>query len=164
MLKIIWRKAKGFFAYQKKIHKIVTEFQKIELQMKKLFAPVALMATLLVVSCGPSAEEKAAAEKARQDSIAAVEQARQDSIKAVEEATKLQAIQDSLAKVAADSIAAAEEAAAKKSKGGSKPKPTPKKEEPKKETPNPRKDATKDGQSTNTQQGSNPRKGAVKQQ
>jgi hypothetical protein len=100
--------------------------------MKKLFAPVAIMATLFVVSCGPSAEEKAAAEKARQDSIAAVEKARQDSIAAAEEMAKMQARQDSLAKVAADSIAAAEEAA-KKGKGGSKPKPAPKKEEPKKD-------------------------------
>ena len=145
------------------MHKIVAEFQKFPYKMKKFFVPVAFMATLLVVSCGPSAEEKAAAEQARQDSIAAVEQARQDSIKAAEEAAMMQARQDSLAKASADSIAAAEEAV-KKPKGGSKPKSTPKKEEPKKETPNPRKDATKEGQSTTTQPGTNPRKGAVKTQ
>lgn len=97
--------------------------------MKKFFAPVALFATLFVVSCGPSAEEKAAAEQKRQDSIQAVEQARQDSIKAVEEAAKMQMRQDSLAKVAADSIAAAEEAAKKPKGSKPKVKPAPEKEQ-----------------------------------
>jgi hypothetical protein len=99
MLKIIWRKAKGFFAHQKKIHKIVAEFQKIELQMKKLFAPVALMATLLVVSCGPSAEEKAAAAQREADSIAAADAA----MKAAEEAA--------MAAMAADTAAAVDSSA-----------------------------------------------------
>jgi hypothetical protein len=77
-------------------------------------------------ACGPSAEEKAAMEKARQDSISAVEQARQDSIKAAEEASAAmeKARQDSIAavdKARQDSIAEAEEASKKK---GSKPAKT----------------------------------------
>ena len=59
--------------------------------MKKLFTLVAV-ASLSLVACGPSAEEKAAAEKAKQDSIAAVEAAI-----AAEEAAKAQAIADSTA-------------------------------------------------------------------
>lgn len=58
--------------------------------MRKLFAMLFVAGALFVVSCGPSAEEKAAAEQARLDSIAAVEasaeQARLDSIAAVEAA------------------------------------------------------------------------------
>jgi len=99
--------------------------------MKKLLLSVAVLATFLIVSCGPSAEEKAAKEKAIQDSIAAVEKARQDSI-AMAEAAAMQMRLDSLAKVSADSTAAAEEAAAAAKKGGKKAPPK-KKEEPKKE-------------------------------
>lgn len=65
-------------------------------KMKKLLTLVAV-ATLGLVACGPSAEEKAAAEKAKQDSIAAVEaeaaaaaaaeeQRVADSVKAFEDA------------------------------------------------------------------------------
>ncbi|MBE0674842.1 MAG: hypothetical protein IH591_09295 [Bacteroidales bacterium] len=58
--------------------------------MRKLFAMILVAGAMFVVSCGPSAEEKAAAEQARLDSIAAVEaaaeQARLDSIAAVEAA------------------------------------------------------------------------------
>jgi len=39
--------------------------------MKKLFTLMAVAAMFAMVSCGPSADEKAAAEKATQDSIAA---------------------------------------------------------------------------------------------
>ncbi|HRY99255.1 MAG TPA: hypothetical protein P5550_09405 [Bacteroidales bacterium] len=58
--------------------------------MRKFFAMILVAGAFLAVSCGPSAEEKAAAEQARLDSIAAVEaaaeQARLDSIAAVEAA------------------------------------------------------------------------------
>lgn len=92
--------------------------------MKKLFTLVAV-ASLSLVACGPSAEEKAAAEKAKQDSIKAY-----DDAKAAEEAAKAQAIADSTAaytaaeaakaQAAADSIAAAE--ASKKGAKAAKPK------------------------------------------
>ncbi|MGQ0826770.1 MAG: hypothetical protein ACT4ON_00090 [Bacteroidota bacterium] len=70
--------------------------------MKKLFTLVAVAGMFTFVACGPSAEEKAAAEKAKQDSIAAVEAA-----KAAEEAAKAQATADSTA-----AFTAAEEAKA----------------------------------------------------
>jgi hypothetical protein len=89
--------------------------------MKKVFTLVALATMFTFVACGPSAEEKAAQEKAKQDSIAAVEAA-----KAAEEAAKAQAMVDSSnayaaaqeaeAKRVADSI----EAATPKGKGGKK--------------------------------------------
>jgi hypothetical protein len=91
--------------------------------MKKVIYSVAVAATMLIVACGPSAEEIAKKEAARMDSIAKVTA---DSL-AVIEAEKQKAIQDSInaamEKMKQDSILAAEEAAAKK-KGGSKPKPT----------------------------------------
>lgn len=89
--------------------------------MKKVLTLVAVASISALVACGPSAEEKAAAEKAKQDSIAAVEAA-----KAAEEAAKAQAVADSTAayaaaqeakaKAAADSAAAAEAS----KKGGKK--------------------------------------------
>ena len=72
--------------------------------MKKVFTLVAAASMFTFVACGPSAEEKAAKEKATQDSIAAVEAA-----KAAEEAAKAQATQDSL-----NAINAAKEAEAKR--------------------------------------------------
>ncbi len=51
--------------------------------MKKLFALLLSAGIFAIVACGPSAEEKAAAEKATQDSIAA---AQADSIAAAEAA------------------------------------------------------------------------------
>ena len=84
--------------------------------MKKVFALLLVAGMFAVVSCGPSAEEKAKKEKATKDSIAAVEKAKADSI-----ATAEKAVQDSIAKVAetakADSIKAAEEKGAKGAKG-----------------------------------------------
>lgn len=71
--------------------------------MKKLSLFVALASFGALVACGPSAEEKAAKEKATQDSIAAVEAA-----KAAEEAAKAKAMADSTA-----AYTAAEEAKAK---------------------------------------------------
>ena len=89
--------------------------------MKKVFTLVAVASMFTFVACGPSAEEKAAKEKATQDSIAAVEAAN-----AAEEAAKAQAMVDSSnayaaaqeaeAKRVADSI----EAATPKGKGGKK--------------------------------------------
>jgi uncharacterized membrane protein YgcG len=98
--------------------------------MKKILSSVAILATFFVVSCGPSAEEKAAAEKRIQDSIATVEKNRQDSIMAAE-AAMMQMRADSLAKVVADSTAAAEVAAAAAKKGGKKAPPK-KNDDPKK--------------------------------
>ena len=107
-------------------------------KMKKVFTLVAVASMFTFVACGPSAEEKAAKEKATQDSIAAVEAA-----KAAEEAARAQAITDSTnaytaakeaeAKRVADSIAEAES----KGKGKTKPVKTIKekeKEEAKKAT------------------------------
>ncbi|MHC1707283.1 MAG: hypothetical protein AB9842_07140 [Bacteroidales bacterium] len=76
--------------------------------MKKLATVLFVAGMFAFFACGPSAEEKAAMEKAKQDSIAAVEKAQQDSIAMVVEKAK----QDSIA--LADSIAQAE--AAKKGK------------------------------------------------
>jgi hypothetical protein len=72
--------------------------------MKKVFTLVAVASMFTLVACGPSAEEKAAKEKAIQDSIAAVEAA-----KAAEEAAKAQAITDST-----NAFTAAKEAEAKR--------------------------------------------------
>jgi protein involved in sex pheromone biosynthesis len=72
--------------------------------MKKIFSIVAIAATMLVVSCGPSAEEKAKRDKEVADSIA-----NQEAMMMELEAQKAQAMQDSLAaieKMKADSLAA----------------------------------------------------------
>ena len=97
----------------------VNQFKNKKIKMKKVFTLVAAASMFTFVACGPSAEEKAAKEKATQDSIAAVEAA-----KVAEEAAKAQAAQDSInavnaakeaeAKRIADSI---EQAAASKGKG-----------------------------------------------
>lgn len=77
---------------------------------------------LAFVACGPSAEEKAAAEKAKQDSVAAAQKMVDDSIAAANAAAAQQAMQDSInmamEKAKADSI----EAAAKKKANAPKPK------------------------------------------
>jgi len=89
--------------------------------MKKLLTLVAVAGMFTFVACGPSAEEKAAKEKAQQDSIAAVEAA-----KAAEEAAKAQATADSTAAYAAAAEAKAKatqdsiDAAAAAKKGGKK--------------------------------------------
>lgn len=98
--------------------------------MKKLIPALIIsgMLSSVFVSCGPSAEEKAAAEQHVKDSIAAAEKAVQDSIMAVQQkATEdslaaVKAVEDSLAAVKAmeDSIAAA-----KSNKPKPKPKPKP---------------------------------------
>ena len=97
--------------------------------MKKFAYLLGTVAISLVVSCGPSAEEKAAAEKLVADSIAAVEVQIQDSLMMVETARQdsltavAQAAADSLKNLAiADSIAAAQK---KGNVGKPKPKKTP---------------------------------------
>ena len=92
--------------------------------MKKLFTIISVAFVAFMVSCGPSAEEKARMEQARQDSINQVmEIARQDSIMRAEEQSRLDsmatAMQDSINQATADSIANA-----------SKPKPKPKPKAP----------------------------------
>ena len=75
------------------------------------------------VACGPSAEEKARIEQARQDSI---EQVRvQDSLNAAEAVARQQAIQDSI--VMADSLrmVAMQDSMAKMKANMTKPKPKP---------------------------------------
>lgn len=98
--------------------------------MKRNLLVLAVSGIFFLSACGPSQEELAAAEKAKQDSIAAVEKAVADSMAA---AAQQQAMQDSMnaamEQMRQDSIAMAEELA-KAKKGGGKPK---KKEEPKKE-------------------------------
>lgn len=98
--------------------------------MKKLIYYLLVPGTFisLMMACGPSAEEKAAADQRMRDSIANVEKARADSLiqvqqKAMEDSlAAIQAIQDSIARAAAvaDSIAAS-----KKPKSKPKPKPNP---------------------------------------
>lgn len=100
--------------------------QKTNKIMKKLFYSVFIIAAVTIVACGPSAEEKAAAEKKVQDSIAAAQaqQRIQDSIAQAEVAAKA-AEEARLAaeKAKADSIAAAEVAASAKKSGAKKPAP-----------------------------------------
>lgn len=83
-------------------------------EMKKVLTLVAVAGMFTFIACGPSAEEKEKAEKAKQDSIRAAHEA--DSIAAAQaaeaaaQAAAAQAAADSAAKAqaAADSIAAAE--------------------------------------------------------
>ncbi len=82
--------------------------------MKKVLSLIVLAGMFSFYACGPSAEEKAAAEKAKMDSIANAAKA--------EEAAHQAAIQDSIAKIQAmkDSIVKAEDAKANaKGKAGS---------------------------------------------
>ncbi len=87
--------------------------------MKKLFSLLVIAGMLAVVACGPSAEEKAAKEKAKQDSIAAAQKAIDDSIAAVATADSIAAAEK--AKRVEDSLAAL----TNKPKGGTKPTPKP---------------------------------------
>ena len=65
--------------------------------MKNILSLALIAGMFAFTACGPSAEEKAAAEKQMQDSIAAAEA----QMKAVEEAAREQAVQDSMAAAAA---------------------------------------------------------------
>jgi len=83
--------------------------------MKRFTYMILSAAIAGLVACGPSAEEKEAAEKAKQDSIAAAQKMIDDSISAV--AAMEKAMQDSTIaaeRAKSDSITAASEAAAKK--------------------------------------------------
>ncbi|HMU76972.1 MAG: hypothetical protein JST71_03540 [Bacteroidetes bacterium] len=75
--------------------------------MKKLFTLMAVAAMFAMVSCGPSAEEKAAAEKATQDSIANAEAEMKAAEEAAMAASAAAATPDSAAAAPADSAAAA---------------------------------------------------------
>lgn len=90
--------------------------------MKRITLMILAAGMFAFVACGPSAEEKAAAEKAKQDSVAAAQKMVDDSIAAANAAAAQQAMQDSInmamEKAKADSIAAAES-----KKHASKPKP-----------------------------------------
>jgi hypothetical protein len=91
--------------------------------MKRITSMILAAGMFAFVACGPSAEEKAAAEKAKQDSIAAVQKMVDDSIAAANAAAAEIAMQDSInaamEKAKADSI---EAAAAKKKAYKPKPK------------------------------------------
>jgi hypothetical protein len=84
--------------------------------MKKVLSLMLLAGMLSFYACGPSAEDKAAAEKVKTDSLAAVDKAKADA-----DAAKRTA--DSAAKAQADTMAAkaARDSAAVK-KGGKKGK------------------------------------------
>ncbi len=74
--------------------------------MKKVLSILLIAGISSLVACGPSAEEKAAAEKRTQDSIAAVQKAVQDSLNAVAAAEKAKAdAEATAAQVKADSLA-----------------------------------------------------------
>jgi hypothetical protein len=95
--------------------------------MKKILSLLTIAAFTAIVACGPSAEEKAAADKARQDSIdqaTAAQMAADSTQRAMDEKHRM----DSIAmKNTQDSIAAADSMAAKKAgkpKTAAKPKTT----------------------------------------
>lgn len=76
-------------------------------KMKKLFSLMAVAGMFTLVSCGPSAEEQAAAEKARQDSIANAEA----QMQAAQEEANRQAAEATAAAATTDSAAPADAAA-----------------------------------------------------
>lgn len=91
-----------------------------------------MFAASVLASCGPSAEEKAAAEKMRQDSIQAVmDKMSADSLAAAQAVVEQARVDSMVAVAVADSIAKAG-----KKPAATKPKPKPKPVEPvKTETP-----------------------------
>lgn len=64
--------------------------------MKKFASIVAVVGAFAFIACGPSAEQKAAMEKAKADSAKAA-----DSIKQAQQAAMMKAKQDSMMKAAA---------------------------------------------------------------
>jgi len=62
-------------------------------KMKKLASIIAVVGACAFIACGPSAEQKAAMEKAKQDSAKAA-----DSVKSAQAAMMAKAKQDSIAK------------------------------------------------------------------
>ncbi len=92
--------------------------------MKKSLLLLMAAGVTAFVACGPSAEEKARIEQARQDSI---EQVRvQDSLNAAEAAAHQQATQDSIVKADSLRMVAMQDSMAKVKANMSKPKPKPK--------------------------------------
>lgn len=85
--------------------------------MKKVLFITAIACSLAIVSCGPSAEEKAKVEQARLDSIKAVEDAQAEAEAAAAAQAQAEA-EAAAAQAKADSIAAAEAAAATPAKKG----------------------------------------------
>ncbi len=99
--------------------------------MKKIFSLLVIAGFTALVACGPSAEEKAAAEKMRQDSIQAVmDKMAADSIAAVQAANE-KMMQDSLAAMAAKADSMAAVAAGKPAKKPVKAKTAEEKKEEK---------------------------------
>ena len=92
--------------------------------MKKVLSLIAIAAMTTLVACGPSAEETAAAEKLKQDSITSAQAAAAEA-----EASKAQAIADSTAAATAAEAAAEAAAAAKKPAGKPAKKAEPKEKE-----------------------------------
>jgi len=93
--------------------------------MKKVLSILLVAGIATFVACGPSAEEKAAMDKARQDSIATVQKAYDDSVASANAAAAEKAKQDSLAnanmeKARQDSIEAASKKGPAKAKKAEK--------------------------------------------
>jgi hypothetical protein len=89
--------------------------------MKRLLSLIVVAGIFTFVACGPSAEEKAKAEKATADSLQAIEQARINDSIAMETA-KADSLKAMEAQRIADSTKAAEELAAKSAKPAKKGK------------------------------------------
>jgi hypothetical protein len=89
--------------------------------MKKVITTLMVASVFAIVSCGPSAEEKAKMDKERQDSIERVQKASQDSIEDANKAANEKMKQDSIAtanmeKARQDSMEAANKKTGKKAK------------------------------------------------
>jgi len=98
--------------------------------MKKVLSLLMMAGFAAMIACGPSAEEKAAADKMRQDSInTAMEKMRADSMAMVEK-SRQDSTNAAMEKMRADSAAKAEEAKKSapkpKAKAPAKPTETPK--------------------------------------
>ncbi len=93
--------------------------------MKKILSLILVAGFATLIACGPSAEEKAAAEKARQDSI--------NAVMAQMAADSMAAVQAAMEKAHADSVAMAMQAdSIAKAQAAKKPAPKPKTKEQKK--------------------------------
>ena len=94
--------------------------------MKKILSLFVVAGFATLIACGPSAEEKAAAEKARQDSINAVmAQMAADSMAAAQAAMERAQADSIAAAMQADSIAKAEAGSKKKTTTTKKKEPAP---------------------------------------
>lgn len=103
--------------------------------MKKILSLLMISAFAVIVACGPSAEEKAAAEKARQDSInSAMAKMTEDSLNAANAAMEQMRQDSMMMAMRADSIAMASKKPAPKAKPAPKTVQEKKAEEAKKVT------------------------------